>query len=65
MEGQAYIYIYISITKASKVPTQIFSLVRWFGPHVLFFLDHTVQLRHSQRTHTHTPMNTRTQTLPL
>ena len=31
----------------------------------LLFWDHTVQLRHSQRTHTHTPMNTRMQTLPL
>ena len=31
----------------------------------LLFLDYTVQLRHSQRTHTHTPKNTRTQTLPL
>ena len=29
------------------------------------FWDYTVQLRHSQRTHTHTPMNTRTQILPL
>ena len=29
-----------------------------------FFCDYTVQLRHSQRTHTY-PMNTSTQTLPL
>ena len=29
-----YIY-YISITKASKISTQIFSLVRWFGLPVL------------------------------
>jgi len=29
------------------------------------FLDFTIQLRHSQRMHTHTPMNTRTQTLSL
>ena len=29
------------------------------------FLDHTVQLRHSPRTHTQTPMNTYTQTLTL
>jgi len=30
-----------------------------------FFWDYTVQYRHSQRTYTHTPMNTHTQTLPL
>jgi len=36
----------------------------WFG-RARFFLDYTVQLRQSQRTHTHTPMNTRTQTLSL
>ena len=42
MEGQAYIYIYISITKASKVPTQIFSLVRWFGPPMLLTGEPTV-----------------------
>ena len=30
----------------------------------VFFKNYTVQLKHSQRTHTHTSMNTRTQTLP-
>jgi hypothetical protein len=29
------------------------------------FLDYTVQLRYSQYTHIHTPINTRTQTLLL
>ena len=29
------------------------------------FLDYIVQLRQSQRAHTHTPMNTRAQTLSL
>jgi len=28
-----------------------------------YFFDYTVQLRHSQRMHTHTPMNTRVQIL--
>ena len=31
---------------------------------LIFFCDYTVQLRHSQRTHTY-PMNASTQTLPL
>ena len=31
----------------------------------IIFLDHIVQFRHSQRTHTHTFMNTRMQTLLL
>ena len=30
-----------------------------------FFLDYTLQLKHSQCEYTHAPMNTRTQTLPL
>jgi hypothetical protein len=29
------------------------------------FFNHKVQLRHLQHTHTHTPINTRMQTLPL
>ena len=39
----------------------------WWYFLLIFFWDYTVQLRHSQctHTHTHTPMNTRTQTLPL
>ena len=32
---------------------------------IKFFWDFTVQLRHSQRTHTRTPINKRTQTLSL
>ena len=32
---------------------------------LFFLLDYTVQFKHSQHTHTHTPMNTRTQILPL
>jgi len=32
--------ISISITKASKVSTQIFDLVRWFGPTVLLTGGH-------------------------
>jgi len=30
----------------------------------IVFLDHIVQLRHLQRMHTYTSMNTRMQTLP-
>ena len=30
----------IPITKASKVSTQIFGLVRWFGPYVLLTGGH-------------------------
>ena len=37
----------------------------WSSYFNFFFWDYTVQLRHSQRTHTHTPMNTHTQTLSL
>jgi len=32
---------------------------------IKFFLNYTVQLKHSQSTHTHTSTNTHTQTLPL
>jgi hypothetical protein len=64
----------LPLTKAELIPGSMFPSITSAHRHVVptsnhlykqFFLNHTVQRRRSQHARTLTPMNTRTQTLPL